>query len=1342
VSPTTDAAPIDAAGPAADATGRRWLRAAAIAGACLLIAAALLVLALRIVLAGMPERADKVQAWVERQTQLRLQFSSLDARLRWYGPEVVLRDLRILDRDDRQALLAMREGSVALDLWNVLRTGEFVAGRVSFTGPTLTVLRLEDGSIRLLGLGERPADQPPFDLDRLPAGRVRIADATVHMHDLRSGAAPWTIRDLDVALRRDRRRIVAIGSARLPESMGTRIGIDAELDGSLAQPDQLAGRVTLNAERLELAGLAGLLPAQFARPLAGTGHLEATIAFAARRLTDLRLDLDLRNLALRLPPRSLPAIEVLELAPPRREPGSSALRLASVEKRWVQEPAAVPATISYGALVGKFRLRNLGDGWAFEVRDLRVAREPRASVAAANLRGEFRGRLVTRHALTLEASRVQLEDAWPLALAFAPRSADRWLGLAPQGEIRKLSLKLDRPRAGAVPVFDVSADLVNLGAAASGPWPGLRGMTASLVGTDRRGRIALRSPGIEFAWPRVFQERLGPVAVAADLDWRREGRTWTLGGERISLRHPLAAARGGFELQYSGRKDSPVLRMDATVDEADVALVRRLIPYGRLKPRSTAWLQRAFVQGTAVKGVIHYDGPVRRFPFRDGGGDFRVAFDVRDTTLDYFEGFTPLTGASGQVEIHNGGLRATLGAGRVGGLRLTEGAVEIADLKAPVIEVDASGEGDLGSALVLLQGSPIGPRIGRQFMQLAGRGDTGFDLRLHLPTSDIDTHDYDVRTRFRSASLALPLLRVPVQDVNGSLEIRRREIRSDDLRGTFLGGPFTLTVDSSEAGAGMLDSVVVAGRGRAVGALLPAFISLPGSIHMAGGADWTLDLSTQRERQGEPWPVRLKVASDLRGLSIDAPLPFAKTADDARPTEVALITRPTGTSALEIRSGSARARLAFVERGGTQEFDRGALRFDDGDLSLPARPGLRIDGDWPDFDLGRWLALGRSGPGKRALSDWLGPVDVRLERAQLFGYQLSDVAAVLQASNDHWRVDVSGPQAAGRVTVPFDTTAGAPIVLDMQRLRLESAVPAAAAAAEGEGSTDPRKMPALTVSAEEFVWQGRRLGRLQAEVVREALGLRLRKFMTSSPELGIVGTGSWFVEGAGSRTQIEAEATSTDLAAATLALGYRDSIEAGHARATAQLSWAGGPMADAIRRMDGNVHVELDDGQLRHLEPGAAGRVLGLMSIVELPRRLALDFRDVTDEGLAFDSIRGDFELRKGNAYTQNLLLSGTAVDIGVAGRTGLASQDYDQTVVVSGNPGGPLTVAGALAAGPVVGAGVLVLSQLFKGQLQGLTRAYYHVTGPWSDPVVERISAPPEANAAAQEAARAALAP
>ena len=112
--------------------------------------------------------------------------------------------------------------------------------------------------------------------------------------------------------------------------------------------------------------------------------------------------------------------------------------------------------------------------------------------------------------------------------------------------------------------------------------------------------------------------------------------------------------------------------------------------------------------------------------------------------------------------------------------------------------------------------------------------------------------------------------------------------------------------------------------------------------------------------------------------------------------------------------------------------------------------------------------------------------------------------------------------------------------------------------------------------------------------------------------------------------------------------------------------------------------------------------MLGLFSIAALPRRLALDFSDLTEKGLAFDTVHGDFELRDGNAYTNNLLLRGPAAEIGIAGRTGLATRDYDQTAVVTGNLGASLPVAGALAGGPAVGAALLLFSQVFKEPLEG----------------------------------------
>jgi uncharacterized protein YhdP len=145
-------------------------------------------------------------------------------------------------------------------------------------------------------------------------------------------------------------------------------------------------------------------------------------------------------------------------------------------------------------------------------------------------------------------------------------------------------------------------------------------------------------------------------------------------------------------------------------------------------------------------------------------------------------------------------------------------------------------------------------------------------------------------------------------------------------------------------------------------------------------------------------------------------------------------------------------------------------------------------------------------------------------------------------------------------------------------------------------------------------------------------------------------------------------------------------------------------------------------GQLLNVQPGAGGRVLGLLSIAALPRRLTGNFSDLTDKGLGFDSIHGDFELRAGNAFTNNLLLRGPAVEIGIAGRTGLGTRDYEQTAVVTGSVGSTLPVAGAIAGGPALGAAIYLFTRVFKEPLKGIARGYYRIDGTWENPQVKPI--------------------
>ncbi len=1296
--------------------------AAVVAG--MLILAALALGALRLAIARVPDNAARIQAWVEQQTDLRIEYASIDARLRWFGPEIVLRGVRVLEHDGSEALLLAREGSVGLDLWSLFRTGQLVAGRVRFTGPTLTVVRFADGRIRLLGQNERPLDRPPFDLDRLPAGWLVVADATVTYRDLASESAPVTFTEIQVDLRREHDGTAVTGSARLPATLGRRIDFRGDLRGSLEKFDALDAQLELQVDRIDLPGLAPFLPSSVARPIAGSGQVQGQVRFKQGTLAHARLDLDLADLGLDLPERNVPTVPTLTLSAPQRQPGAPPLSLPQVVSTITQRPAvAGPATVRYPRLRGTVRLRHEDREWVLRAQNLNFGSVGGRAGAPAAMGLRWRGNAQTTFSTSVSAENLRLADAWPLVLAFAPPAFDAWAGLAPSGELRALNAEISRDRAGAFPGFTLSADVTELGVAASGRFPGLTGLTGVVSGTDQHGRIALRSSSLAFDLPRIFREPISGVAASGDIDWRREGAQWVLTSGPVTVEHPHANASGTFEFRYERPGKSPLLKMDVDVQGADVAFAGNVMPYGLFGPGAVSWLTPAFLGGRVESGHVSYSGPTRSFPFRNGEGDFLATAVLRDVAVDYFTGFEPLRGGRGNVEFHNAGFVARLDAGEVGGVRLDRAEVGIADMHDTVIEVAAQASADLGVALPFAQKSPVGAVLGSQFMGLAGSGPAEFTVKLHLPANQAanqtDRTDYVIRSNLHAATVNVPALRAPAERVTGVFEIHNLDMRADSLRGTMLGGPFELDVEPGRLTPQVDATVLLHGRGRASGAGLPAFIGLPQSIHMSGMADWRLEGRIERHRGTDMWSSHYDVASDLAGLGISAPRPFAKAPAAPRPTRVGLGFAPQGLDDIAVESGPARIRLQLGQGDdGHVKLERGIARFDGEPAVLPPGAGLHFVGDWPEFDLGEWLALGsNAGPGM--LSEWLGPTEVRVEKARIFGFEFSQVDASLRVDPGSLVVRVSGPTAEGVVTVPDDLHGGLPIRFAMERLILQ---PVTAPGSGDASQPDPRDLPALEFDVADFRWQQRHFGRLVGNVVKDSRGLRLGELKATAPHTTIAAQGDWLQGDTGSRTRLTIDFNSTDMGATSSALDLPGSIEAKHTAASAKVSWPGGPMGDIVAHMDGTVVIALERGQLRSVKPGA-GRMLGLASLAELPRRLSLDFHDVTDTGLAFDTVNGDFEIRDGNAYTQNLLLKGAALDFGIVGRTGLAAEDYDQTIVVSGNPTGAATVAGALALGPIGAAGGLLISQIFKGQLKGLVRVYYRVTGPWTDPVIERIS-------------------
>jgi uncharacterized protein YhdP len=268
-------------------------------------------------------------------------------------------------------------------------------------------------------------------------------------------------------------------------------------------------------------------------------------------------------------------------------------------------------------------------------------------------------------------------------------------------------------------------------------------------------------------------------------------------------------------------------------------------------------------------------------------------------------------------------------------------------------------------------------------------------------------------------------------------------------------------------------------------------------------------------------------------------------------------------------------------------------------------------------------------------------------------------------------------------------------------------------------------LPQIVVSAEDFTLGQRHLGSIAADFRKTGAGLEAARIETSNDTFDIRGRAGWIADEsdeAGQRSYVAARLTSSDVQRTLRSLDSDVGIQSESLDAQFDVSWSGGPRQDFLASLDGTVNVRFGSGQLDEVEPGA-GRVFGLMSIVALPRRLSLDFRDVFDKGFAFDEITGTFRLESGEAYTCDLSLKGPAADVGIVGRAGLLARDYDQTAVVSANVGNTLPMVGAVVAGPQVAAALLIFSQIFKKPLQEMGQVYYGIEGDWSNPVIDNAN-------------------
>ena len=737
-----------------------------------------------------------------------------------------------------------------------------------------------------------------------------------------------------------------------------------------------------------------------------------------------------------------------------------------------------------------------------------------------------------------------------------------------------------------------------------------------------------------------------------------------------------------------------------------------------------------------------------------------------------------LTELSGELVIDRTQLWVKGAHGKIGattGLQISKLEAAIPDLRKTTVMVTAEARGALSEGVGIVNGSPLGSMTGQALSRAVTTGGADYKLKLNLPIADLVKSSVqgsvtlagnDVQMTPNTPKLTRARGVVSFSESGFTIANGQARMLGGDAK--FEGGSSTPTSTAPNALRTAAPIVIRAsGTASAEGLRQARELGFVARLaqHANGSAAYAAVLGFRR---GEP---ELLVTSNLQGLALSLPEPLNKSAEAALPfrLETALVRESLAPDAngqvplrdqLTLDLGRLASIVYFRDLSGPEpRVTRGSIGVGltpQESAPLP-NEGVVVNINLNTLNLDAWedvltqatgTTLAAMTPaatvaqtsGAKAASASFSylPTSMALRARALTvgGRQLHNV--VLGGSREGllWRANLDASELNGYLEYRQPSNAGSGRVF--ARLARLTIAPSTASDVEDLLNEQPASIPALDIVVEDFELRGKHLGRVEVEAINRGAGAasreggvrewRLNKFNLIMPEAVLTASGNWAslstqsgAEAARRRTVMNFKLDIADGGELLSRLGMKGVIRKGRGKMEGQVAWLGSPITLDYPSMTGAFTVNVEAGQFLKADPGIA-KLLGVLSLQALPRRLALDFRDVFSEGFAFDFVRGDVTIEQGMAKTNNLQMKGVSAAVLMEGRADIAKETQDLKVVVVPEINASSVSLIATVINPAVGLGSFLAQLFLRKPLVESTTQEFHIDGAWADPKITKI--------------------
>ncbi len=894
--------------------------------------------------------------------------------------------------------------------------------------------------------------------------------------------------------------------------------------------------------------------------------------------------------------------------------------------------------------------------------------------------------------------------------------------LKPSGYLHNMNVILHNNEAGELD-YSVAGELKNISTQPSGGIPGVTNLNGVIAASEKNGRVQFDGPQISLAFPDLYPSPFFFPYGEGQVDWHINDQGVRLIGDGLALTMEQAEkVKGGFKLWlYNDKQYEDKLELNLSLKNADVSIHETLVP-SNISQDLRGWLERSLLTGTAKTGQYYlYTG------LNAGSvSQSELHLSVSQAALQYLPEWPVVSDINGDLFVKNDEVYARIDNANTLGGNVKQTQVVFDGVKNNKLWVQASVKGLANDGFAYFQYTPLKKLVDNIMDPWSMTGEHATELGLSISLDDVsDDIGVDVTARLQNASLNLADIGLAFSHTQGAITYRSSEgLTSSAIQSSLWQKPLSLNISSDVHTKGFSTD-----------------IAFDGDLEVKSLKQW-LDLSLLKPLTGntkvaghfkisgqENGFTGLEVNSDLVGVNIDLPLPYLKRKETSQPFNFKMALDDGQKITL---SYSELVNVALHLKEG--EIETGQVYLGATEAYIPSTPGLEIQGHVSRIDADKWLKVWgeiqpkSSSTANRSASSpknsLIRKVDISTDKLLYDGYQFEQVSANVNAKLNAWDVYVEAPIVKGLIT----WQAQHPIVLNLDYIHW----PALSKDTEEEDKKEktdmfanifPSMFPDMNFKVGEIFLGPRNYGQWQAKLRVQDDTLSLLDIDGQIKKLNVKGAAHWeksdSVPMPVQTTKLDLKLSSDDIGGVQKAWLAKPVIEADSTKVNFNFQWQASPAMFESELLNGQANVSLKKG--RFLDAGDTGALsaFGILNFSAIGRRLRLDFSDVYQSGLHFDSVSGKAKVKNGLMTIEDTLeIKGPSAKFAVSGTVNLNTKELNQELSVTFPLTSTLPFVAILAGfAPPVAASIFVGEQLVGDQIEKYTSATYKLDGTWDKP-------------------------